>query len=153
MAFRTRRSPVLVALSKKRSLLTRELIDLQEAFQRKQVEIITLDATIHMLDIQYDMELARPRRVYTRTFDLGELKRLIIGILKEADKPLTTRQISDEVCRQKRLFQDCRRKVKNALQSYRVTVKVGETDTGLSLWTLKTYAAKTKDAPARLRLV
>jgi len=61
-----RRSPVLVALSKKRSTLSRELIDLQKAYEHKQAEIMTLDATMNLLDIKCDMELARPRQKYTR---------------------------------------------------------------------------------------
>lgn len=144
---------MLVALSKKRSVLSRELLDLQEQLKLKQSEIDTLDCSMLLLGVSCDMELARPRRVYTRTFDYGELKRLIIETLKAADGPMTTRQVTDEIRRRKRLLQDCKNPVSKALWKYRVTVKVGETDSGESLWTLKSYATKPKPSAPRLRLV
>ncbi len=153
MTFRTRKSPVLVALSKKRAQLSREVLDLEKQLEDKLAKIKTLDCTMLMLGIACDMELARPRRVYTRTFRHGELKRLIVGILKDAGSPLTTRQVADEVRRCKRLLQDYRPHVKRALARYRITVKVGQTDNGESLWTLTAYAAKAKADLPPLRLV
>lgn len=154
MTFRTRRSPVLVALSKKRSILSRELLDLEKLIAAKQAEIDTLDCTMLMLGIACDMELARPRQVYTRTFGYGELKRMILDILKNADGPMTTRKVTDEVRRRKRLLQDYRPHVKRALSRYRITVQVGKTKSGESLWTLKGQAARAKDGSASpLRLV
>lgn len=154
MTFRTRRSPVLVALSKKRSLLSRELLDLEKQLADKQAEIDTLDCAMLMLGIACDMELARPRQVYTRTFGYGELKRMILDILKNADGPMTTRQVTDEVRWRKKLLQDYRQHVKRALIRYRITVQIGKTESGESLWTLKGQAARAKGGCASsLRLV
>lgn len=119
----------------------------------KEAEIDHLDYAMLLMNIVCDMELARPRRIYIRTFAHGELKRMIIQILKHAGQPITTRQVTDEVRKRKQLVLDYRRYVKNALGRYKVTIKVGENEAGESLWTLKGYAAKTKPAPPRLRLV
>jgi len=144
----------LVALSKKRSLLSRDLLDLEKQLADKKAEIDALDCTMLVLGIACDMELARPRQVYTRTFDHGELKRMILGILKGADGPMTTRQVTDEVRRRKKLLQDYRPHVKRALTRYRITIKVGMTESGESLWTLKSQAARAKDgSKPTLRLV
>ncbi|MGE4193554.1 MAG: hypothetical protein AB7E51_09225 [Pseudodesulfovibrio sp.] len=135
-------------------MLSRELLDLEKLVADKQAEIDTLDCTMLMLGIACDMELARPRQVYTRTFGYGELKRMILGILKYADTPMTTRQVTDEVNRRKGLSQDYRQHVKRALMRYRVTVQTGKTETGESLWALKGQAARAKDGCASpLRLV
>ncbi len=143
-----------MALSKKRSLLSRELLDLEKQIADKQTEIDTLDCTMLMLGIACDMELARPRQVYTRTFGYGELKRMILDILKNANAPMTTRQVTDEVRRRKKLLQDYRPHVKRALMRYRITIQVGKTESGESLWALKGQAARAKDGCASpLRLV
>jgi hypothetical protein len=129
-------------------------LDLEKLVAAKQAEIDTLDCTMLMLGIACDMELARPRQVYTRTFDHGELKRMILDILKNADGPMTTRQVTDEVRRRKKLLQDYRPHVKRALMRYRITVQVGKTESGESLWTLKRQAARAKDkSTPSLRLV
>lgn len=154
MTFRTRNSPVLVALSKKRSQLSREVLDLKKQLADKNAEIDALDCTMLMLSIACDMELARLRQIYTRTFKHGELKRMILDILKNADSSMTTRQVTDEVNRRKRLLQDYRTHVKRALMRYRITVQIGKTASGESLWTLKGQAANAKGAPKpSLRLV
>ena len=154
MSIRTRKSPVLVALCRKRSQLSSEIIELEAQLERKRKEVATLDCTMVVLGMARDEEIARPRRVYTIRFGRGELKRMIVDILKAADGPLTTRQVTDEVRRRKRMLQDYRGRVKCALTQYRITVQVGKTESGESLWTLKGQAAKDNDdSKPSLRLV
>jgi hypothetical protein len=154
MSIRTRKSPVLVALCRKRSQLSSEIIELEAQLERKRKEVATLDCTMVVLGMARDEEIARPRRVYKIRFGRGELKRMIVDILKAADGPLTTRQGTNEVRRRKRMLQDYRGRVKCALTQYRITVQVGKTESGESLWTLKRQAAKARDDCASpLRLV
>ncbi|HKI82033.1 MAG TPA: hypothetical protein VKA04_10340 [Pseudodesulfovibrio sp.] len=154
MTFRTRKSSVLVALCRKRSQLSREIIELEAQLERKRKEVETLDCTMVLLGMSRDEDIARPRRVYTIRFGKGELKRMIVDILKTADGPMTTRQVTDEVRLRKRMLQDYRPHVKRALTRYRITIQVGKTESGESLWTLKGQAAMAKvDSKPSLRLV
>ncbi len=119
----------------------------------KQAEINTIDQTFMLLGLECDPELTRPRKSYTRTFKRGELKRLIIKILKEVNGgPLTTRQITNEVMRRKGLDSDYWDHVKRALRRYPITVKLRENENGESMWALKTYTTKPKNDPPLLRL-
>lgn len=117
----------------------------EELFEHKQKEVETLDYAMFLLGFSRDEEISRPRRVYTVRFKKGELKQMIVNILKDADGPMKTRQVTDEVMVRKRMLLDYRRRVKCALTQYRVTVQVGKTKSGESLWTLKGQAAKAKD--------
>ncbi|MDC0335760.1 hypothetical protein OAN24_02530 [Pseudodesulfovibrio sp.] len=153
MTIRTRKSPVLVALSKKRSQLYRDVKDMEIQLKNTLAEIETLDCTFLLLGIACDQELGRPRRRYERTFKHNELKRFIVNTLKDAATPLTTRQITNSVRLKKGLLQDCRVHVKRAIHRYRVTIKVGENENGEALWALKAQAAKPKQSPPQFRVV
>lgn len=131
-----------------------EANDLQRLLHKKRAQIAALDESMRLMDQGYNPDQVKPKRKHTRTFAHGELKRLIIGILKEVDGgPLTTRQIADEVRKIKGLDRDVRKDVKRALQGYRNIIKVGEIDNHQALWAFKGYAASTSDAPPSLRIV
>lgn len=151
---RTRTSPAMVALARKKAELMGEADELRRRLRKKQIQIAALDESMRLLDQGYDPEAIKPKRKYTKTFIHGELKRMIFDILKETDGgPLTTRQIADEVQKRKGVDRDVRKDVKRALQGYRIVVKVGEIENHQALWAFKDYAATPSDTPPPLRIL
>lgn len=144
----------MVALARKKAELMGKADELQRRLRKKRVQIAALDESMRLLDQGCDPGLVKPKRKYTKTFEHGELKRIIFDILKEAGGgPLTTRQIADEVKKRKGLDRDVRKDVKRALQGYHIVIKVGEIENHQALWAFKDYAATPSDDPPPLRIL
>lgn len=134
---------------------------MRERIRLNDTYIKALDTAIGLMDPAFDPGTVLPKRQYTKKFEKGELKSLIIQTLKAADGgPLSTRDIADQVAKRKGLNDDCRTEVRRALLNYDTVEKVeGDPDDHMEYWTLKGYAAKgkgdggTEEATARLRLL
>jgi hypothetical protein len=91
----------LSALRKRRALLAAEIIQLERQVRARKDSLVHVDATLKLLDPEYDSDTVRPRRIpqRIRLFRQGELSRLILGTLREADEELSTQQIVTAVVR------------------------------------------------------
>lgn len=85
----------LSALTKRRAILAAEIIQLERQARARKDALAHVDATLKLLDPDYDAKSIRPKRLVQRIrlFRQGELGRLIIGTLREADQPLSTADI------------------------------------------------------------
>lgn len=85
----------LAALKDKRASLAGEIKMMKDHLAKRQEQIAHVDATIKILEPDYDVEsipLKRPlKRV--KLFRQGELGRIIIDVLRRAGKPLGTHEI------------------------------------------------------------
>ena len=63
--------------------------------------LVHVDATLKLLDPDYDFDTIRPKRIPQRIqlFRQGELGRLILGALRDADTELSTQDIVSSVLR------------------------------------------------------
>jgi len=82
----------LSALTKRRAILAAEIIQLERQARARKDALAHVDATLKLLDPDYDAKSIRPKRLVQRIrlFRQGELGRLIVGTLREADRPLST---------------------------------------------------------------
>lgn len=89
----------LAALKERRAHLAAEVIALQNQLQARKRALIHVDATLKLLDPSLDVSKLVKRRVVQRIrlFRQGELGRLILGALRDADRPLGTHEIVDHV--------------------------------------------------------
>lgn len=85
----------LSALRKRRATLASEIIELQRQVRARQASLGHVDATLKLLDPGYDAGTVKPRRIpkRVRLFRQGELGRLILGVLRDADGELSTGEI------------------------------------------------------------
>ena len=91
----------LSALRKRRALLAAEVIHLQSQIRARKDSLAHVDATLKLLDPGYDAGTVKPRRIpqRIRLFRQGELGRLILGALRDADGELSTGEIVTAVVR------------------------------------------------------
>ena len=149
------------ALAKRRAELIADNQAMRERIRMNDGYIKALDTAIALMDPGFDPGSVLPKRQYTKKFEKGELKSMIIQTLKDADGgPLSTRAIADQVMERKGLDDDCRTEVRRALLTYGTVEKVdGDPDDHMEYWSLVGYAAKGKDggdskeATAGLRLL
>lgn len=89
----------LAALKERRGLLAAEIASLMHQLQARKRTIAHVDATLKLLDPSVDVSKLAKRRVVKRIrlFRQGELGRLILGALRDADRPLATHEIVDHV--------------------------------------------------------
>jgi hypothetical protein len=89
----------LSALRKRRALLAAEIIQLERQVRARKDSLVHVDATLKLLDPGYDSGTVRPKRIPQRIklFRQGELGRLILGALREADGPLSTAQVATAI--------------------------------------------------------
>ena len=85
----------LSALRKRRATLASEIIHLESQVRARKASLGHVDATLKLLDPGYDAGTVKPRRIpqRIRLFRQGELGRLILGALRDADGELSTAQI------------------------------------------------------------
>lgn len=134
------------ALAKRRAELIADNQAMRERIRLNDGYIKSLDTAIALMDPTFDPGTVLPKRQYDRKFERGELKSLVIQILKAADGgPLSTRDIADRVMERKGMIDDCRPQVRQALLGYKTVEKVeGEPDDHMEYWKLKGYAAAAK---------
>ena len=85
----------LSALTKRRAILAAEIIQLERQVRARKDSLAHVDATLKLLDPSYDADTIRPRRIVQRIrlFRQGELGRLIVGVMRDADGPISTHSI------------------------------------------------------------
>jgi hypothetical protein len=149
------------ALAKRRAELLADNQRMRERIRLNDGYIKSLDTVIALMDPAFDPGTVLPKRQYERKFERGELKSLIIKILKAANGgPLSTRDIADRVMKRKGMTDDCRTEVRRALINYDVVEKVdGDTDDHMEYWKLNGYTAtanpkdEKQEAAGKLRLL
>lgn len=89
----------LAALKERRGLLAAEIVGLERQVKARKESLAHVDATLKLLDPSIDVSAIAKRRVVKRIrlFRQGELGRLILGALRDADRPLGTHEIVDRV--------------------------------------------------------
>jgi len=90
---------VIVALRDKRSALAGVVNRLEQELVEHRTNLAHLDATMRLFDPDVRPEKIRPRRLRDRNawFRPGECLRLIYDVLREAAKPLTTRELAERI--------------------------------------------------------
>ena len=74
-------------------LLTRRSFLLSEKPDTLAADIAAIDRTLQLLGCTVNPDDYMPTRRNQRVFHKGEMLRLIMGVLKDADKPMTSREI------------------------------------------------------------
>jgi len=85
------------ALMNKRAELSAEVDEAQTRFLNLHEQLMSLDRTIKLFDPDARPERIKPRRKTARRFKGGEFTRIVLRIIKEADHPLTAREIALKV--------------------------------------------------------
>ena len=91
----------LSALRKRRAILAAEIIQLERQVRARKNSLVHVDATLKLLDPDYYFDTIRPKRIPQRIqlFRQGELGRLILGALRDAECELGTQEIVASVLR------------------------------------------------------
>lgn len=82
----------LSALRNKRATLASDIVQLERKLRHCRESLVHVDATLRLLDASSEPEsipTKRPRKNIT-LFRQGELGRMILGALREADQPVST---------------------------------------------------------------
>jgi hypothetical protein len=112
------------ALAKRRAEPVADNQAMRERIRLNDGYIKALDTAIGLIDPAFDPGTVPPKRPYTKKFDRGELKPLIIRTLKAAEGgPLSTRAITDQIMERKGMADHCRTEVRRALLHYDVVEK------------------------------
>lgn len=85
----------LAALKDKRASLASEIIQLERQIRHRKECLVHVDATLRLLDPELHVEGIPPKRPTKRIklFRQGELQRIILGALRDADRPLHASEI------------------------------------------------------------
>lgn len=85
----------LSALRKRRALLASEIVQLERQVRARKNSLSHVDATLRLLDPEYDADTVPNKRLpqRIRLFRQGELGRLVLGALRDADGPISTHAI------------------------------------------------------------
>ena len=95
---------VISALVKKRAELRGDIIHYKQLIATLDKDLQTIDATIKIFDVDYDISSIKPvRKGRNRFFNNGEAKVLVLEVLKNSDIPLSTDKISDIIATNKNL--------------------------------------------------
>ena len=95
---------VISALVKKRAELRGDIIHYKQLIASLDKDLQTIDATIKIFDVDYDISSIKPViKSRNRFFDNGEAKVLVLEVLKSSNLPLSTDKISDIIATNKNL--------------------------------------------------
>ena len=85
----------LSALRNRRALLAAEIVQLERQLRSRKESLGHVDATLRLLDPAVDIDAIPNKRTVKRIrlFQQGELGRLILGVLRDANGPVSTVQI------------------------------------------------------------
>jgi hypothetical protein len=94
---------VIGALRNKRAELAGTLRQLEQQLARERTNLAHLDATMRLFDPGIRPKDIRPRqrRTHNAWFRRGECPRLIYDELREANQPVTTRELAERIMRGK----------------------------------------------------
>jgi uncharacterized protein YigA (DUF484 family) len=93
------KSHVISALTAKRSELSGLLAHHKKEITRLNDEVKTVDAVIKLFEPDYCTQAIKPKRYQKKNafFKHGEAHRMILEVLRESDKPLSTNDIAKAV--------------------------------------------------------
>ena len=87
---------VISALVKKRAELRGDIIHYKQLIATLDKDLQTIDATIKIFDVDYDISSIKPViKSRNRFFNNGEAKVLVLEVLRNSNLPLSTDKISD----------------------------------------------------------
>lgn len=81
----------------KRADLFNEALQIRDRLATIKNDIDALDRTLNVLGYEGDLDAAMPRQKRNVIFGRGELTRQVLTILRRSKKPLTSRQIAQEI--------------------------------------------------------
>lgn len=97
-------SHVISALVKKRAELRGDIIHYKQLIATLDKDLQTIDATIKIFDVDYDISSIKPvRKGRNRFFNNGEAKVLVLEVLKNSSLPISTDKISEIIATNKNL--------------------------------------------------
>lgn len=97
-------SHVISALVKKRAELRGDIIHYKQLIATLDKDLQTIDATIKIFDVDYDISSIKPViKSRNRFFNNGEAKVLVLEVLKSSNLPLSTDKISDIIATNRNL--------------------------------------------------
>ena len=97
-------SHVISALVKKRAELRGDIIHYKQLIATLDKDLQTIDATIKIFDVDYDISSIKPViKSRNRFFNNGEAKVLVLEVLKNSSLPFSTDKISDIIAVNKNL--------------------------------------------------
>ena len=95
---------VISALVKKRAELRGDIIHYKQLIATLDKDLQTIDATIKIFDVDYDISSIKPvRKGRNRFFNNGEAKVLVLEVLKSNKLPLSTDKLSEIIATNKNL--------------------------------------------------
>jgi len=97
-------SHVISALVKKRAELRGDIIHYKQLIATLDKDLQTIDATIKIFDVDYDISSIKPViKARNRFFNNGEAKVLVLEVLKNSNLPLSTDKISEIIATNRNL--------------------------------------------------
>lgn len=97
-------SHVISALVKKRAELRGDIIHYKQLLSLLDKDLQTIDATIKIFDVDYDVSSIKPViKARNRFFNNGEAKILVLEVLKNSSLPISTDKISDIIATNRNL--------------------------------------------------
>lgn len=132
-------------LLQKREELQRETAMLREQMAVTANSIEAIDRVLEAFGFQGELDDKTPRAARVALFYRGELRAFLLGRLREADRPLSSRELAVMVCqtdgkdaRDRRMVGDVTRRVGCALRKMRATKSVqGHRDkSGAAVWSV-----------------
>jgi len=97
-------SHVISALVKKRAELRGDIIHYKQLIAILDKDLQTIDATIKIFDVDYDISSIKPViKARNRFFNNGEAKVLVLEVLKNSEVPISTDKISDIIATNRNL--------------------------------------------------
>ncbi|MFV0563206.1 hypothetical protein [Malaciobacter mytili] len=95
---------VISALVKKRAELRGDIIHYKQLIETLNKDLQTIDATIKIFDVDYDISSIKPViKSRNRFFNNGEAKVLVLEVLKNNSLPIATDKISDIIATNRNL--------------------------------------------------
>jgi uncharacterized protein YigA (DUF484 family) len=90
---------IITALRNKRAELSGDLAQTEARIQRLRTEIGAVDVTLRLFDPGQKPATIKPRvkRAKSSRFKAGEFSRSLLGLIREADRPLTVRDLAEAV--------------------------------------------------------
>ena len=97
-------SHVISALIKKRAELRGDIIHYKQLIATLDKDLQTIDATIKIFDVDYDISSIKPViKSRNRFFNNGEAKVLVLEVLKNSEVPISTDKISEIIATNRNL--------------------------------------------------
>lgn len=128
---------VITALAKKRAELSGDIERTQIELRKMILDLERLDATLLMFDPDYEIASIKPKafRPPEDWSKRGEMTRLILGILRKATEPLTSRDIATQLVIERALDRHDAKLLR--LMTKRVGVALrGQRDKGVTVSTI-----------------